>query len=421
MRNIIRPLKVCIELLALMSMGALLVTLRYLWKTPQPLENVLPGDPRLYKWTYGHMYYKIIGAVDAPPLVLLHAPEIGASSYEMRNLIEGLAQRYRVYAPDLLGFGLSDRPRAEYTAEMYVSLLRDFLTDVVTQPATLLASGLSCNYSVMLAASSPELCKRLILLSPATLGRSRQSLPWLTRLIRNIPISFLLYALLTPGPILRRLIARQRGVEERQVSASDQQYIFASAHQFGAEHAVFALLSGKLDTDVSQQFETLYQPTLIIWGGQALNKAQSLVSQHTISPLTRVVVVADTEGRIQEAYPDRIVGNVLAWPTEEEPEVPEVQTIAISQPFSKGAPYVPALEELPESARGEAERETTSHETVEASANVQAAEELEAYCVKCRQKRPIQNPQRVVTKNGRNAIAGTCLVCGTKLFRFIRS
>jgi DNA topoisomerase-1 len=42
---------------------------------------------------------------------------------------------------------------------------------------------------------------------------------------------------------------------------------------------------------------------------------------------------------------------------------------------------------------------------------------LEAYCVRCRDKREIQNPQPVFTAAGRPATRGTCLVCGTTLFR----
>jgi hypothetical protein len=47
------------------------------------------------------------------------------------------------------------------------------------------------------------------------------------------------------------------------------------------------------------------------------------------------------------------------------------------------------------------------------------AEATEAYCVKCREKREIKNPKSVTMKNGRNAIEGTCGVCGTKLFRMV--
>jgi hypothetical protein len=44
---------------------------------------------------------------------------------------------------------------------------------------------------------------------------------------------------------------------------------------------------------------------------------------------------------------------------------------------------------------------------------------VEAYCVKCREKRDIKDPKEVTMKNGRPAMEGTCPVCGTKLFRML--
>lgn len=45
--------------------------------------------------------------------------------------------------------------------------------------------------------------------------------------------------------------------------------------------------------------------------------------------------------------------------------------------------------------------------------------EVQAYCVKCREKRDIKDAKEVTMKNGRPALEGTCPVCGTKLFRML--
>jgi hypothetical protein len=42
---------------------------------------------------------------------------------------------------------------------------------------------------------------------------------------------------------------------------------------------------------------------------------------------------------------------------------------------------------------------------------------MEAYCVKCRAKREIENPETITMKNGRPATQGSCPVCKTKVFR----
>jgi pimeloyl-ACP methyl ester carboxylesterase len=310
-RNLLKSLVLC-------ALGALLVTLRYVLRTPQPLENTLPGEPHLYKWIHGHIHYTVLGEADAPPIVLLHAPEIGASSYQMRAIVAKLAQRYRVYALDLLGFGLSDHPDINYSANTYIALYQDFLVNVVARPATLLASGLSCNYCVALATRAPDLCERLIFLSPLPLLEGESKEHWLLDLVQLPLVGLALYAFLTTPMILRPLLARRQGLCEGQVAESDFQAVDAAARP-----------------------------------------------QHT-----QVVLIPDAGSHVQEIYPEQVVANILDW-----------QTVGSN---------VPAM-----------------------------VETVEAYCVRCKSKRPMHDPKEVVTKNGRRALEGTCPVCGVRLFRFI--
>ena len=45
---------------------------------------------------------------------------------------------------------------------------------------------------------------------------------------------------------------------------------------------------------------------------------------------------------------------------------------------------------------------------------------MEAYCVKCKKQREMKNTTEVTLKNGRKAVTGTCAVCGTKMFKFVK-
>lgn len=80
-----------------------------------------------YATVGGHqIFYREAGAADAPAVVLLHG--FPTSSFMFRRLIPALADRYRVLAPDHLGFGLSDAPPVaafDYTF--------DALTDLTAQ------------------------------------------------------------------------------------------------------------------------------------------------------------------------------------------------------------------------------------------------------------------------------------------------
>jgi RNase P subunit RPR2 len=46
---------------------------------------------------------------------------------------------------------------------------------------------------------------------------------------------------------------------------------------------------------------------------------------------------------------------------------------------------------------------------------------MQAYCMKCKAKTEMKDPKQVTMKNGKPATQGTCLVCGTKMFRIGKS
>ncbi|MDO9445376.1 MAG: DUF5679 domain-containing protein [Dehalococcoidia bacterium] len=42
---------------------------------------------------------------------------------------------------------------------------------------------------------------------------------------------------------------------------------------------------------------------------------------------------------------------------------------------------------------------------------------MEAYCLKCREKREMLNPNPITMKNGKPATEGKCPVCSTRMFK----
>jgi len=44
-----------------------------------------------------------------------------------------------------------------------------------------------------------------------------------------------------------------------------------------------------------------------------------------------------------------------------------------------------------------------------------------AYCVRCKKKVPVENPQIVTLKNGRKAVKGTCPYCKGTVFAIIKA
>src|SRR5512135_2472794 len=97
-----------------------------------PVKRCLEGEPHFYQWREGAIYYEVAGPRDGPPLLLLHGINAAAGSCEMQAVFLPLAAAgFRVYLPDLLGYGRSERPHTTYTADTYVDLWSDFTRDVV--------------------------------------------------------------------------------------------------------------------------------------------------------------------------------------------------------------------------------------------------------------------------------------------------
>jgi len=84
------------------------------------------------------LHYVDEGPKDAPPILLMHGEPTW--SYLYRKMIPGLAAGgFRVIAPDLIGFGRSDKPseRSDYTYQRHVDWLRALLDQLDLQDITL--------------------------------------------------------------------------------------------------------------------------------------------------------------------------------------------------------------------------------------------------------------------------------------------
>src|SRR5579862_4705449 len=149
------------------TLGALTLLNKMTESQAGELDTVLKGEGRRYPWKYGDVFYLVKGNRESKPLLLVHGFGPGASSYEWRKNIEALSEHFRVYALDLLGYGLSDRPAIDYTAETYADLISDFLREVIGKPAVVVAHGETCAYVIADAYRRPQLFERLVLVAPS--------------------------------------------------------------------------------------------------------------------------------------------------------------------------------------------------------------------------------------------------------------
>ena len=252
------------------ALGALALYNKLTISQAGELTTVLSGEERRYPWKYGDIFYQVKGEREAKPLVLIHSFAPGASSFEWRKNVDALAEHFRVTVIDLLGFGLSDRPAIDYTAETYSDLVGDFLKEVVGKPAIVVAHGLSGAYAVTCAYRRPQLFERLILVSPPA-ELLAEHLPAVTdtalKLVLKTPIvGEAIYNFLTSRRALQGYYDRQGYHNPGLITDQLVEYVFSSAHQQDSQYPTASLLSKELGVDIHEPLARLRIPVTAFWG-----------------------------------------------------------------------------------------------------------------------------------------------------------
>lgn len=126
---------------------------------PNYLEVPANGDaPHL------RIHYLDEGPPDAPPVLLMHGEP--SWSYLYRKMIPIItAAGHRAIAPDLVGFGRSDKPEAreDYTYNRHVAWMTDWLNALDLQRVTLFAQDWGGLIGLRMAAENDRRFDRLIL------------------------------------------------------------------------------------------------------------------------------------------------------------------------------------------------------------------------------------------------------------------
>lgn len=105
------------------------------------------------------------------PLVLIHGGGAGADARgNWTAVIDRLADHYHVYAPDMIGFGHTAKPRdGDYSQDERDRHMAAFVVEVVGRSATLVGNSMGGLTALGVARKRPELARRLVLMGSAGL------------------------------------------------------------------------------------------------------------------------------------------------------------------------------------------------------------------------------------------------------------
>ena len=253
-------------------LGAVAVALRYVIRPPTKEripETLTPERFTLksFQSSRGQTIYHEGGvAGPEPTLVFVHNVGVGASSYDWSKVYPAFAARHRVLAPDLLGFGESERPKVKLTATDYAEALAEFVEGVCGEEGhrpVIIARGQGAGFAALMAALHPEAASQLLLWMPS--GRAQVPL-WLNAASR-VPI---LNSYIYRNHMARRVTIRKRFeapgafVDPGAVTTEMIETHAICAQQYQADYAIFRLMQGRMSFDLEARWRELQTPTTLL-------------------------------------------------------------------------------------------------------------------------------------------------------------
>jgi pimeloyl-ACP methyl ester carboxylesterase len=241
------------------------------------------------------------------PVVFIHG--LGSSGYmEWRRNLEPVAVRHRVYAPDLPGYGRTDKPRVRYTIPYFARFVRRYMDFLGLRRAAVIGASLGGRIALEVALEEPRLVRKLVLVNTLGLGRPQVRMAQMAYGIVTIPrvgeaVMGLARDALTwaPRKVIRRIAGRYAGVRVDLEETMDDSYLDDLRDMYAAEGFHNAYLSTVRSLvnpralfgghhDVTRRLNELKIPVQLIWGAADplfplahAERAQSLIGEAALA------------------------------------------------------------------------------------------------------------------------------------------
>jgi pimeloyl-ACP methyl ester carboxylesterase len=261
-----------------------------------------------------HGYRRVFRiAGEGPALLLIHG--IGDSSRTWEEIIPTLARHHLVIAPDLLGHGDSDKPRADYSVAAYANGMRDLLSTLGVDNATLVGHSMGGGVAMQFAYQYPERTDRLILISSGGVGRG------VSPVLRAAALpgaNLAMAALRLPGA--RTAVRRGVGILRRldldiAVDAAELNRVVDALPNQTARSAFIRTLRSVVDwrgqvvTMLDRSYLVRGMPTLLMWGARdSVLPLGHAHKAHAAMPGSRLEIFEDAGHFPFRTDPARFVG-----------------------------------------------------------------------------------------------------------------
>ena len=187
-------------------------------------------------------------------VLFLHG--LGASAERWGRVIPIFAKHFHVVAPDIIGFGYSDKPEVSYTIPFFSDFVKGFANALGMWHLNLIGASLGGHIAAEVAITSKNMIEKLVLVTPA--GIMKESTP-----VLNYYIAAAMYPTFENAKkAFEKMAGNPKAVDI--VYAKD----FVNRMQLpNAKYAFMSSIMGsKAAPDLSGRLGRIEAPTLIVWG-----------------------------------------------------------------------------------------------------------------------------------------------------------
>jgi pimeloyl-ACP methyl ester carboxylesterase len=255
-------------------------------------------------------------------VVFIHG--LGSSGYmEWRYNLELTAARHRVFAPDLPGYGRSEKPRARYTIPYFARFIERYMADRDLRSATLVGASLGGRIALEVALEEPRLVRKLVLVNTLGFGRPKVRMTQMAYGLVTLPrvgeavMRFTRDALhWAPPNMIRRVAARSAGGSSDLEAALDDTYLANLREMYatdGFHNAYLSTVRSLISPgaifgghhDVTRRLNELKIPVQLIWGANdPLFPLAHAARAHSLIERSRLAVIEGAGHTPQSERPE---------------------------------------------------------------------------------------------------------------------
>ncbi len=270
---------------------------KFIEKTASEKNLLSDKDGAYYEWKYGNVFYSKYGS--GSPVLLIHDANSAASSIEWNKVITKLAKNHTVYAIDLLGCGRSDKPALEYTNYLYVQMIQGFISDVIQEKVSIIASNISASFVIMANHIDDSLIGKIVLINPASL-KQLDTIPddvsKAKKTIIQLPfVGTFVYNIMNNMQHIDEAFRTRYVSKPQLISSSMEDIYYEAAHKNGSNGRFLysSLLGNYVNNSITHAVKSISTPTLIIGSVEMKRYALALDDYHKVNENIDIVRITN--------------------------------------------------------------------------------------------------------------------------------